>query len=137
MTFTFFKALKLTLLIAVTSLSSCASDPMYSQLIGTAGSNFKGEEIIGAWTSDQSEYGQNFTLLLRPNGTGILRYYTRLRPDYPEENNLTWLYAGNGIWNVSSKTNATIRYNGGALFYEMTPKFGVGFNLVFVRPYGP
>ena len=141
---------KLALSIATACLTACSlNDPLYSQKIGSVRSDFAGEEIVGVWTSAQTpgydDSGQRITLLIRPDGTGVYKYFFLMRPDDTYLYNLTWSYSGNGIWNVTSKdvsdhyikqidTSATIRFTGNEILYETAPQLGISGRDVFTRP---
>ncbi|MCE9518218.1 MAG: hypothetical protein K8R87_01410 [Verrucomicrobia bacterium] len=61
--------------------------------------DWTGREIVGVWVSkfDQVAFGGlHFTLLLRPDGTGLMRERggAQVRATY----DVKWRYAGGGLW---------------------------------------
>jgi hypothetical protein len=120
-------------------VSGCATtDLEYSQKIATARTDCTGKEIIGVWVSQLNKSSRlliKAVLLVRPDGTGILRIN---REEWP----MSWTYAGSGLWQGSATTplsHTTValvfRYNGPDLLlqYHAVAPFPELNCLVFVQ----
>ena len=83
--------------------SGCTlSDQEYSQKTAAARSNCTGKELIGIWVSKLNSWGNSAktVLLIRPNGTGILRMNGG-------ESAFNWTYGGSGLWHGVARREAS------------------------------
>lgn len=114
------------------------SDPEYSRQILQARTNCKANDIVGVWISrtnvDPFDPPFRQTLLIRPDGTGLLR----LKQNMFLVCNVTWSYCGNGLWqgearDVESAGNVqkfTIHLTDHKLLWRSS--FALGLESIFV-----
>jgi hypothetical protein len=125
-------------------MPSCAlnfQDREYAAKLAKARTDCRGDEIVGVWVSKFRSVGTNrVTVLFRPDGTGRLRGVNDfMDAKGGSESELTWRYAGSGVWNLTRKAvrqhwvtstfsnfRSTIRYTGADLLKEETFKTPIG-----------
>jgi hypothetical protein len=118
-------------------LSNCAltiTDTEYFQRLLQARTDCSGQDIVGVWVSKMVRGRSNWksTLLIRPDGTGVLRCAGR-------DSNLTWSYEDTGIWHhrqSQPRRAGPLRYDGQCLLMEsrvLEGNAGGDIYFVFVR----
>ncbi|MCE9518219.1 MAG: hypothetical protein K8R87_01415 [Verrucomicrobia bacterium] len=122
---------RLVITFAALLFASGCADVEYSSKLATLRTNCKGTEIVGVWVSKlkNGPYGMQtkFAMLVRPNGTGIMRYAGM-------ESTMEWNYVGSGTWRGScswggwEQREMTIHFDGQELLLAAQ-----GMRLVFVR----
>ena len=115
-------------------------DPEYSQKLTKARQSCKGDEVVGIWVSQYKDLVNNNrqTLLLRPDGTGIMKIF-KPNADFltgkNHQRSVTWNYQGNGVWTGKGFAKFVIRYTGSELLVDEPNELGHGFYKVYVNAY--
>ena len=117
-------------------VSGCATiDTEYAQKLAAARTDCLGNEVVGIWVSKVAY--RRHTLLIRPDGTGVMRVILERASWGTQEWLLNVNYAGAGLWRGTANANGhkakggagfTIHHTGNELLFH----FGI-FKMVFVR----
>ncbi|WP_395744767.1 hypothetical protein [Prosthecobacter sp.] len=110
--------LHLLSLLVLSGMFSCTHiDMEYARRLPNARTDCTGNEIVGVWVSQPSyaRKSRRYTLLLRPDGTGIGRDTS----DVFRERRITWQYTGRGVWqHQQGPRSGPIHYDGQCLLLE-------------------
>ena len=138
--------------LLLNSLASCGSvqdmDPAYASKLRIARTDSRGKEIVGVWRGETHGKAGNrtlpdtdqgrFILLIKPDGTGILRQSGLRSLDdgtsigYAMVQKLKWHHDGAGVWTIWRTGEAGISDAGSGAPQAFNPN-GVHTNKLSVR----